>query len=207
MKEKIHYLVEAALAVAVIILFVLYFLGKNNTSKTQEAVSDNEVASEFMSIAYVDLESLMNTYTYSIDLNEQITKKFENSRAKLAEQERRWQSDAADFQRKIETNSFLSRERAEADQQRLLKKQEELQQLAAQYDQELVEYRYRITETLREVIITQLQEYNKNKGYHVIYGKMQDNILYANEAYNITAEVIDFLNRHYAATPSLKPTD
>ena len=208
MKEKIHYAIEAALVVAVIILFVLQFSGGNNkTPKTNLAVTDFENVSENMPIAYIDFDSLMTTYNYSIDVSEKVMRQFENSQATYAEQARRFQTEYTEFQRKVETGVFLTRERAEAEQQRLLKKQEDLQQLEMRLSQELDDERSRLQGELRQTIIAQVAEYNKDKGYQVIFGKVSDIILYANEVYNITAEVIEYLNMKYAESPVLKLND
>jgi outer membrane protein len=202
MKEKIHYVIEGALCVAVIVLFALFFSGNRISNFSGNSSSDSSsFAGSTLPMAYIDVDSLMSKYQYSIDLLEQLTKKYENSRANLTEKLRKWQSEAADFQRKYETNSFLSQERAQAEQQRLIKKQEELQQLEAQLSQEFGDEQMRLNESLRKAIISQLKEFNKDKGYHIVYGKINDNILYADDAYNITNEVIDFLNKNYAATP------
>ena len=207
MREKIHYAIEAALAVAVIILFVLQFRGNKKPSDTNVAFTNEGSDTEIMPIAFVDIDSLTLYYNYMIDLTEVITKDYENSRAKLAEQYRKLQSEYEDFQRKVETGSFLSRERAEGEAQRLTKKQEDLQKLEASYTQELDEKQFRLREKLRQTINVQLIEYNKSKGFHFIYGKFGDNMLYSNEIYNITTDVLDYLNRQYAADDTLKPSD
>ena len=205
MKEKVHYAIEAILAVAIIILFVFQFSDNKKSSGANTVVSENrETSGEIMPMAYIDIDSLMSNYTYSIDLNEQIAKRVENSRANLTERIRKLQAEAAEFQRKYETNSFLSQERAIAEQERLMKKQEDLQALELKMSQELGEEEMRLGEELRNTIISQLREYNKGKGYHIVYGKKNDNILYADDAYNITAEVIEFLNRQHAASPAAR---
>ncbi|MDR1115137.1 MAG: OmpH family outer membrane protein [Tannerella sp.] len=208
MKEKIHYVIEAVLAVAVIFLFVLQFSGnKKSTTANVAVTSGNFAAGDPMPIAFIDVDSLMSNYIYSIDLNEQITKKYENSRASLTEKLRKLQTEVTDFQRKVDTGSFLSTERLEAEQQRLMKKDQDLQELQAQMSQELGEEQLRMNKELRKTIILQLQEFNKSKGYQIVYGKMNDNILYADNTYDITGEVIEFLNRHYASSPSAAKTD
>ncbi|MDR0700127.1 MAG: OmpH family outer membrane protein [Tannerella sp.] len=204
MKEKIHYVIEAALGIAVIILFVIQFSGGKKSMFADAAKTDSIfVLGATMPIAFIDVDSLLANYTYSIDLNEQMTRRFENSRASLTEKLRKLQSEAADFQRKLETNSFMTRERAEAEQQRLMKKDQDLQELQAQMSQELGEEQLRMNEVLRTTIISQLREYNKSKGYQIIYGKKNDNILYADDAYDITGEIIDFLNRQ-VSSPATK---
>ena len=201
MKEKLHYAIEAVLVVAVIILFVFHFSENKKSSNTDMSPAGGATSGESMPIAYIDLDSLLSNYTYSIDLNEQITKKVENSHASLTEKLRKLQSDAAEFQRKLETNAFLSQERAESERLRLMRKDEELQNLQAKMSQELGEEQMRTNEELRKTIISLLRAYNKNKGFHIVYGKMNDNILYADGAYNITAEVLDYFNKQYAASP------
>ena len=206
MKEKLHYAIEAVLIIAVIILFVLQFSGNKKSSNAGLAVSDGNATSvEFMPVAYIDIDSLWIKYTYSIDLNEQMVKKMENAKANLVERGRKFDAEVADFRRKVETNAFISRERAESEQERILKKQAELQNLEAQLQQELSNENMRISEEIRKTIITQLREYNKDKNYQIIYGKMNDNILYSNETYNITTEVIEFLNKQHAVSPVSTP--
>ena len=208
MKEKIHYAIEAALVVAVIILFVLHFSsGSKKPANISIADMDIENVSAIMPIACVDIDSLMSTYTYMLDVNERIARKYENSQAMLTEEARKFQVEQNEFQRKYETNSFLTKERAEAEYQRLLKKQETLQQLDAKLSQELDEERFSLQSALRQTIYTQVAEYNKDKGYQLIYGKANDNILFANEIYNITTEVIEFLNLKYAESPALKANE
>jgi len=199
MKEKIHYAIEAALVVAVIILFVLHFTGNKNTSGTNMFISDNEGASEFMSIAYIDMDSLMSTYAYSIDLNEQIAKKIENLQATFTVRARQLQTEYDNFQRKVETGAFLSRERAESEQKSIQKKSQELEQYQAQLEQELALERYNLQQDLRNTLISQMAEFNKDKKYHIIIGN-NDMILYSNVEYNITAEAIEYLNRQYATS-------
>ena len=53
-------------------------------------------------IAYVNVDSLLLNYNYSKDLNELILKKYENTRASLNQKANSLQSDAIDFQKKVE---------------------------------------------------------------------------------------------------------
>ena len=200
MKEKIHYAVEAALAVAIIILFVLQFAGNKNTSGTKMAVSTEEGDSQVMSIAYIEMDSLTSTYDYSLEVNELIARKIESSQATLTEKARKFQTEVNEFERKAQAGAFLSQERMQNEQQRLMKMKDDLEQLEAKLSQELQEERFRMHESLRSTIISQLKEYNKDKGYHLIYGKSNDYILYANPIYDVTAEVIEYLNKRYAAS-------
>ncbi|MCX6307331.1 MAG: OmpH family outer membrane protein [Bacteroidia bacterium] len=55
-----------------------------------------------------------------------------------------------------------------------------------------------MNEQLRDSIYKFLQEYNKDKKYQMILSNtMNDNIMVADNAYNITNEVVEMLNSKY----------
>jgi outer membrane protein len=104
----------------------------------------------------------------------------------------------ADFQHKLENNAFLSRERAENEQQRLLKKQQELQELEAKLTEDIMIENQKLNMQLADTVTNFLKEYNADGRYHVILSNSaKDNVLMAAESYNITNEVVDALNARY----------
>jgi len=196
--KNINYIINGVLALAVVILFVLQFTGKKESGVTRTFTAE-ENASGLLPIAYVNVDSLLLNYNYSKDLNEIIIKKQENSRASVNQKLRALQVEMQDFQRKVENNAFLTRERAEQEQNRLVKKQQELHDFDSRLAQELVAEQQRLNEQLRDTLVSQLKVYNKDKGYQVILSNtMGDNILLAGDSYDITQEVIEYLNKNYA---------
>ena len=196
--KNINYIINGVLALAVVILFVLQFTGKKESGVTKTFTAE-ESASGLLPIAYVNVDSLLLNYNYSKDLNEIIIKKQENSSASVNQKLRSLQTEMQDFQRKVENNAFLTRERAEQEQARLMKKQQELQDFDNRLAQELVSEQQRLNEQLRDTLVSQLRVYNKDKGYQVILSNtMGDNILLAGDSYDITQEVIEYLNKNYA---------
>ena len=196
--KNINYIINGVLALAIVILFVLQFTGKKESGVTRTFTAE-ENASGLLPIAYVNVDSLLLNYNYSKDLNEIIIKKQENSRASVNQKLRALQVEMQDFQRKVENNAFLTRERAEQEQNRLVKKQQELQDFDSRLAQELVAEQQRLNEQLRDTLVSQLKVYNKDKGYQVILSNtMGDNILLAGDSYDITQEVIEYLNKNYA---------
>lgn len=199
--RNINYVINGVLAVAVVILYVMQFSDKKESGVTRTFASAEDTTA-LLPIAYVNVDSLLLNYNYSKDLNEIILKKQENSRANITQKARSLESEMKDFQRKIENNAFLTRERAEQEQQRLLKKQEELQNLDNQLAQELMQEQQKLNEQLRDTIVSQLRAFNQDKGFQVIFSNtVGDNILLAGDTYDITAELLEFLNRNYS-TPA-----
>lgn len=198
--KNINYIIEGVLAVAVVILFVMQFSGKKEASVTRTYTSEGETTTGVLPIAYVNVDSLLTNYSYAKDLNEIILKKQENSRANITQKARALQSEMQEFQRKVENNAFLTRERAEQEQQRLLNKQQELQNLDNQLTQELMQEQQKLNEQLRDSIVSQLKTFNRDRGFQVVFSNtVGDNILYAGDTYDITHELLEYLNRNYVS--------
>ena len=141
----------------------------------------------------------MLKYNFSIDLNEQILKKQENARANYTQKARSLQSEAEEFQYKLQNGAFATRERAEQEQQRLMKKQQELQELDSRLTQELMEQTQAMNEQLRDTVVHYLKQYNQGKGYQIIFSNTAGSpIFLADDAYNITNEIVEYLNKRYS---------
>lgn len=197
--KNINYVINGVLAVAVVILYIMQFSGKKEYSITRTFTSSGD-STAVLPIAYVNVDSLLLNYNYSKDLNEIILKKQENSRANITQKARSLQSEMQDFQRKVENNAFLTRERAEQEQQRLLNKQQELQDLDNQLAQELLEEQQKLNEQLRDTVVSQLKIFNESRGFQVVFSNtVGDNILLAGEVYDITAEFLEHLNMNYSS--------
>ena len=193
--RNINYVINGVLAVAVVILYVMQFSDKKESGVTR-TFAPTEDQTALLPIAYVNVDSLLLNYNYSKDLNEIIL----NSRANITQKARSLESEMQEFQRKIENNAFLTRERAQQEQQRLMKKQEELQNLDNQLAQELMQEQQKLNEQLRDTIVSQLRAFNQDKGFQVVFSnRVGDNMLLAGNSYDITAELLDFLNKNYSA--------
>ena len=103
-----------------------------------------------------------------------------------------------EFQRKVQNNAFLSRDRAEKEQLRLMKAQKDLEDLDKKLTQDLMTEQQKMNEQLRDTINLFLKEYQKGKHLQVIFSNtMNDNILYATSSYDITPDVVKQLNTRY----------
>ena len=193
--KKISIIVDSILAAAVIALFVLYFLDKQAAPAAEEAKTEQEAK---LPVAYVNLDSVLLQYEFAIDANDKLMSKQEDARLKLNTKMNTLQREAADFQRKLENNAFLSRERAESEQRRLLNKQQELQDLEAKLTNEILQQNQDLNLQLADTLQNYLEELNKTGKYQIIFANAgKDNILLSADGYDITKEVIDGLNARY----------
>ena len=123
----------------------------------------------------------------------------EDVRLDLNQRSNSLQTEVNDFQRKLQANAFLTQERAQQENDRLMKKQEELRTYAAQKDQELAAKQMELNGQLRDTIVAQLKVFNQSRGYQIIFSNtLGDNILLADPVYDITSEFLEVLNKNYA---------
>lgn len=166
---------------------------ENNVNATNTETGKN------IKIAFVDIDSLLSKYEFSIALNKEMLRKEEDMRMTLSEKAKALQADYDDFQRKLQNNVYATRERAEEEQARILKKKETLDKLEQRLTNELLAENQKNNLTLHDSIESFLKTYNAEKKYDLIISRVGDNLLYANNALNITEEIIDGLNARYTA--------
>ena len=193
-------IVNAALVIAVVILFVLVL-----KAKPTEGKSINETGSVIngnaLEIAYINTDSLIMNYEYARHLSEQLMRKEESSRADFNERARIFQNDYVEFQRKVQNNSFLSLERAQNEENRLKQKSAELEDLNARLSNELMEEQGRMNMQLRDTLTNFLELYCKDKPYSIVLSNtMGDNVLYSVEGLDITDVIVSKLNERYAVS-------
>ena len=115
----------------------------------------------------------------------------------LSEKAKEIQADIDDFTRKLQNNVYATQQRAEEEQARILKREEAYNKLTERLSSELAAESQKNNIILRDSINSFLKEYNKSAGYDLIISRLGDNLLYANEALDITKEVINGLNERY----------
>lgn len=198
--KNLSIILNAVLFVAVIALFVIVL--SDGSAKKDDA--DQKQKSENVQdypIAYINTDSLLINYEYARFLNEELLTEEESSRADFNQRLRVLQDDMRSFQRKVQNNGFLSMERAQNEERRLRQKEQELQELNNQMSNNLMRQQNRMNEELRDTITGFLDEYTKKHPFKLVLSNtMGDNILYANDALNITNDVVEKLNKRYQAS-------
>ncbi len=189
--NKIQIVINVILVAAVATLFGIVLSGKKPAATEVATVAPTEV----LPVAYLNVDSLLANYTFAQEASDKLMSKQEDARVKMNTKLRTFQNEVADFQRKLENNAFLSRERAEKEQQRLAKKEQELQELEAKLTQDIMLENQKLNIQLADSLTNFLKEFNADGRYHVILSNTaKDNVLMAAEQYDITDEVVNGLN-------------
>lgn len=152
-------------------------------------------------VAYINVDSLLVGYDFAKDLNEELIKKTEDARMNLNSKGQALEKEMADFQKKLQTNAFLSEDRAQAEYNRLQTKQQELEQLNYKLQNDLAQQQAQMNARLSDTIRSFVKEYNDEMHYELIFtNTMYDNILIDAPKYDITGDVLNRLNDRYAKT-------
>lgn len=206
--NKISIIVESILGAAVIALFVLFFTVTPGAKKTADA--EVEAAGELLPIAVVNTDSILKHYTLAVESTDKLMSQYEESTLKLdakakslQREAETFQQDYVNFQKKVETGAFLTRERAESEaaklekkQQQLVSKQQDLENLRQKLSNDFMTQQAALTQQLQDSVQQFLREYNADGHLHLI---LNDAVMMNKVAgYDITEEVIEGLNARYS---------
>ncbi len=164
-------------------------------------VSCNNKTAEVKEVktAYVDTSKLLEEYTEAKDIEAKYKAKSVEMGKELENEIARFKSEAASFQKNAQANgqAWAQQKGAELqkrEQQLSYAQQGMLQQLQQESGVEM--------DSLVKGIKSFIKDYGKEKGYSYIYGTGEAvSILYAEDKYDITNEMIKLLNDKYKAGP------
>ena len=168
----------------------------NDTKETKKPAAATATSSSQENIAYVEIDSIMNQYTYWKEVTKILEAKEKNIQKTLAGKQQALQQAAANFQRNVQANKYTQEQaqQIQAGIQKQAADAESLQQrLGAEYQKEVSNY----NKALSDSVPNYLKSFNKDKKYVMILAKSGDNILYADEACNITSDVVKGMNKAY----------
>jgi outer membrane protein len=202
-KSKFQILTISLVALAT--MFVSCAPSAEEAAKEESTAEEKKTAATFkiesgavLPVAYVDMDSIIAKYNFAIDANDKLVNKYEDSQAKLNKKIKTFENDYKNFLHKEQNNAFMSRERYEKEKERLIKKEQELQELSTQLSQEYMMENQKLVQQFNDSIDNFLKVYNADGRYHLIFrNTATDNIMLAAEEYNITDEVVDGLNARY----------
>lgn len=192
--KKIDFLVAILVALSIV---ATSCNGSSNDKKAAESAIGAQTA-KGVTIAFVDLDSLMAHYQYYLDCSQLLEKKSASINATLNNKGIALQKEMAEFQDKIQKKS-ITEEQAVKIQTSLQNKQAQIQTLQQNLTEEFQKEQAKYNEALHDSVDNFLKSYNKTAGYTFILARSNDNILLADPKCDITKDVIAGLNKRYKA--------
>ena len=145
--------------------------------------------------AYIDTSELMKEYTEAKDLEAKYKTNAEEKGRQLEAEINRFKQEAAGFQAQAQANGQAWAQQKGAE---LQKKEQQLSYAQQALSQELQQESGKEMDSLVSGVKKFIKSYGKEKGYAYIYGTGDAaSILYAEDKFDITKEVIKSLNDKY----------
>ena len=199
-------LTTVLLVVLILAVGGLYYMefagGSDENHSGEEGATTDQVD---LSVAYVNSDTLLNHYHFFEELTKQLDEKRAGLENELANRAQGLQRQFEDYQK---TGQNLTIAQARAVEEDLTKKQQNLQQYQQGLSQELMREEARITQELYDKVADYLDGYSKEKNIQIVLTYTRGSgVLFANEALDITEDVIKGLNDEYDNGVMTSPAD
>ncbi|MDR2806122.1 MAG: OmpH family outer membrane protein [Dysgonamonadaceae bacterium] len=185
---------------ALLITTILFVQCKDQAAKESgEVNATNKTDAEYLPLAYVEVDSLLTHFEFYNRLASNYEDKVSKQNSALNAGYQKLQNEVINFQQKAQNNAFLSQERMLQEQNRIQRMKDDLDKQATQVEQELALDNQLLQQQVSDTLVLGMKEFNSPQKYHLIFAKSGNNILYADAHYNITSQVIEFLNKRFKA--------
>lgn len=147
-------------------------------------------------IVYVNSDSLLSKYDYFKDMSSRLEEKGKRAQVDVASKGQAFQREVAEYQKGA---AALSADQRAATEQRLARKQQELQTYNQNASAQIQQEQGAENTKLYDKIADFLKGYAKEKGYKLIltYSKANPTVLFGDESLNVTGDVVKILNDNY----------
>ncbi|EOR96526.1 hypothetical protein ADIARSV_0310 [Arcticibacter svalbardensis MN12-7] len=179
-------------------LFAAVVVSCNNKeqAKTNSPSTSASASKAAEPIVFVNSDSLVNNYNYFKDIKGKLQSKSKKAQEDLSAKGTAFQREVAEYQQKAQT---LSADERASTEQRLARKQQELQAFNQNASSALANESAGENEKLYDKVAEYLKVYAKDKGYKMVltYSKSNPSLLFADESLDVTNEVVKGLNDQY----------
>lgn len=175
----------------------------DNTQKSTEKEHTTTAAlpstsKEGLKIAIVRMDSVLNNSLLYKEMNRKMETRLKSGQANINSRLQSVQADAQSFQQKLQSGGFVNETAARMEQERIMKKQQEVDQLSIQYQQQIAQQQAAYTDSLNTIIHEQIRILNKDLGYDLILSDVaEQNVLLGRADMDITDLVIKAVNDQY----------
>jgi len=198
--KNLNYIINGVLAAAVIVLFVLYFTGESGKENEHHSSASEQVISQGGgSIAYFKVDSVMSNWKLYFDMQDELASKQTQLETDFEKKSQSYMKRVEDAQYKIQ-RGLVTRAEIEQLQQQLAAEEQNLVNLQQNYGLQMQEEGLVKNRQMIDKLEQFIKSYNADKKYTYIFSyAFGGNLLYGDDAYDITDEVISGINEMFPA--------
>lgn len=187
--------------VAVIVMAIVGFSSPAVEQASPAAGDSTVVSAGKGDFVYLHLDRVVTEYDKYNDMMSAIETKAQGIQNDITRRGQLFENEVTTFQNKV-SKGLMTRSVAEAQQEELMKKEQELNIYVGQKQQEIQDEQIVMTNTIMEDIKNFVARYNQDKGYSLILttSEATNTIILGNASIDITDAVIAGLNEEYTRT-------
>jgi len=195
--KKLSVILNVVLLAAVVVIYVLHFAGGRKNTKSNNSGDNVPVEVTSSGIAYVNIDTVIFKFSMFTDKRAVLVEKQKSSENELNTKGQAYEKGVLDYQNKA-SKGLITRATAEQMEQSLMQQQQALVELRDRLSYELAEEEQVMNRQILEYITTFLDSAKSEYNFQYILGKsFGGQILYSDEALDITARVVEGLNKKY----------
>lgn len=192
--RNILLVINIILVVLVGYLYYLHFSSVKKETVYKMQHSNNGNQKNESKVAYIDLDSLQNNYTYYKKVKAEFESKQAAANDEISALQKKYQNRAMQLQQK---SAGMNQQEQESAMQEINKMQQDLQAKKQSIDNDLYNYNSKMKEDILNRIQNFLKDYNKDGRYSYIFSYEPGFMFYKDSTLNITPDVIEGLNNLY----------
>lgn len=171
---------------------------KNSSAEAADITDTSNITAQAGDVVYVQIDSLLMNYDMYNDEMTAFQSKVQGIQEELQKKQRRLESDAKSFENQVQ-KGLLTRSAAEEQQNKLMQRQQSLQNDAAQKDAEMQEEQAVLNNRVYFAVKEFIEKYNAEHQYSLILttSGVTNTVLNENPGLDITSDVIKGLNEEY----------
>lgn len=192
--KKLSVALYVVLFAAVAALFVLHFTGDKSGKSGTPAILSGDPG---QGIVFVNIDSVIFNFDMYTDMRDALTEKQKSAEAELTSKGTQYEKGVRDYQDKV-NKGLVTRATAAEMEQALMQQQQDFVALRERLQSNLVEEEQVMNRQIIDYITKYLENNKSDYNYQFILGKSFGGaILYSNSNLEITARVLDALNKQY----------
>lgn len=193
-------ILNVVLLVAVIVLFVLHFTSGNSGGGS---IIGGSSGSSNLKVAYVNQDTLLKYYDFVKENAGKLEATANSLGQQLNQRQQSFQKDVQDYQT---GRGNLTIGQANAIEEGLQRKGQNLQLFEQQVQQQLADEQQRISVELYQKLTDYLKAYSKEKGIEIVLKfERGGDVLFAGDSLDISKEIVKGLNEAWKLDSQKKP--
>ncbi len=187
--KNISLVLNAVLAIAVVVLYYLHFSGSKASAANAGGPSVN------LTMAYVNADTVLKYYDYSKAGREKLEAKGKQLDQDLNARAASLQGEFESYQRNVNSMTIGQARAVEED---LTKKRNNLQLYQENLSQQMLMEQEKMNKELYDNVTAFLKKYSQERGLQIIFKyNVASDVLYAGDSLDISKDVIKGLNEAY----------